>query len=123
MRTGVRSYQDLKVWQKAMDLVPRLYQITAGLPSSERFALADQIRRASISVPANIAEGHSQRSTRGFLRYLGIARASLSELSTLLLIAERLTYLKHETVEELQEMITDLGMPLSGLIRKLQARF
>jgi len=122
MTADVASYRDLKVWQRAMDLVPKLYQLAAKLPTHERFGLAGQMRRAAVSVPANIAEGHSQRSTREFLRHLGIARASLAELETLLLIGQRLEYSRVEELQELQEAITDLGMPLSGLIRRLEAK-
>jgi four helix bundle protein len=122
MAVSVRSFQDLRIWQQAMDLVPRAYRLVGGLPVEKRYALADQIRRAAVSVPANIAEGHAQQHTKQFIRHLSIARGSLAELQTLLKLSERLGYSSHEEVASLEEAITDLAMPLSGLIARLRTK-
>lgn len=87
-----RAHERLEVWQDAMQLVERVYLMTAHFPAEERFALSAQIRRAAISVPSNIAEGAARRSTAEYQRFLSIARGSLAELSTQLQIATRLGY-------------------------------
>ncbi len=120
MTDKLKDYRDLKVWQKAMDLVPMAYRMTRSLPKHEQYALADQIRRSVVSVPANIAEGQARRHTREFVQHLSIARGSLAELHTLLLVAERLQYLKREELATIEEAIVDVRMPLSGLINRLQ---
>ena len=122
MASAVRSFHDLKVWQMAMELVPEAYRVARGLPSVERFELASQIRRAAVSIPANIAEGQARRHTREFVQHLSIARGSLAELQTLLLLAERLGYLQPEALCGCQEMIPNVRMMLSGLLARLQER-
>ena len=84
----VRSFRDLKVWQKAMRLAVSVYAATKGFPASERYGLATQIRRAAGSIPANVAEGHIRHSRKEFLRYLDIALGSAAELETHLLLAQ-----------------------------------
>jgi four helix bundle protein len=116
----VKDYRDLKVWQHAMDLVSVAYRLAQRLPKQEQFALADQIRRAVVSIPANIAEGQARQHTREFLQHLAIARGSLAELHTLFLVAERLQYLAREELEKLETAVLDVRMPLSGLIKRLQ---
>ena len=120
MASEVRSFRDLKIWQRAMDLVPQVYMIAQLLPSHERFGLMDQIRRAAVSVPSNIAEGQARRHTKEFIQHLSIARGSLAELQTLLLVAERLQYLNRETIAPIETVILDVLMPLSALIARLQ---
>src|SRR5262245_52079237 len=93
---GVRHYSDLIAWQKAMDLVMQIYKITREFPPEERFGLTNQLRRAAVSVPSNIAEGQGRHATRDFLRCLSIAYGSLQEVETQLVIASRLDYLKEE---------------------------
>ena len=89
---GRNSYEDLEVWQRAMDLVVDCYDLTRSFPQTEQFGLTAQLQRAAVSVPANIAEGQARRHTREFLRYLTIARGSLAELETHIQIAKRLGY-------------------------------
>lgn len=86
----VQSYRDLRVWQVSMDLVELIYEQTAALPDEERYGLSSQMRRAAVSIPSNIAEGHTRTSSKEFLHYLSIAQASLAELETQLEIAVRL---------------------------------
>ena len=88
-RTNIASYQDLVVWQRAMGLVDSIYECTAGWPASELFGLSSQIKRAAVSVPANIAEGHGRNGSREYVQHLGIARGSLCEVETLILVAAR----------------------------------
>ena len=120
MAEKVQDYRDLKVWQRAMDLVPLTYRLVRNLPRHEQFSLTDQIRRSAVSVPANIAEGQARKHTREFLQHLSIARGSLAELHTLMLVAERLQYLTHEELTTIEQAIIDVRMPLSGLINRLQ---
>ena len=88
--TALRSYQDLKVWQRALDWAQGVYGATRSWPSSERFGLTSQVRRAAVSVAANIAEGAARRTTGEFLQFIGIAKGSLAEAETLLILSERL---------------------------------
>jgi four helix bundle protein len=88
---GVLRYQDLIVWQKAMDLVIRVYELSDGFPRRETFGLTNQLRRSAISIPSNIAEGQARQTTQDFLRFLSIAQGSSQELETQILIAFRLT--------------------------------
>ncbi len=122
MSEKLRSFNDLRVWQKAMDLVPEVYGLARKLPPFERFALVDQLRRAAISVPSNIAEGQARQHSKEFLQHLSIARGSLAEIETLLLLAVRLDYITQEDQAGIQQTIRDVRMPLSGLINRLQLK-
>src|SRR6266850_1089288 len=96
----VRNYQELIVWQKAMDLVVEVYTISKTFPREEIYGLTSQLRRAAVSVPSNIAEGQGRRTTADFLRHLSISYGSLREVETQILIAQRLKYLVQEKVEQ-----------------------
>ncbi|MFH0811494.1 MAG: four helix bundle protein [Pseudomonadota bacterium] len=109
---GIKSYRDLEVWQKAMDLVVECYQITKKFPKKEAFGLAGQLQRAAISIPANIAEGRERQYTKEFIQYVSIAYGSLAELETHLLIAERLNYLDGNQVKRLLDMTSEVGRML-----------
>jgi four helix bundle protein len=122
MAAKIMSFRDLRVWQKAMDLVPEAYRLTAKLPKNEAFSLGDQIHRAAVSVPANIAEGHGRQHTKEFLQHLAISRGSLAELHTLLLVAQRLQYLCVEDLRAGETAIQDVRMLLYGLISRLQSK-
>jgi four helix bundle protein len=98
-----KSYRDLEVWRKAMDLVVECYKATKKFPQSETFGLSSQLQRAGVSIPANIAEGRAREHTKEFLRHLSIANGSLAELETHVLIAERLEYLAPNEVNLLLE--------------------
>ena len=116
----LQSYQDLVVWQKAMDLVEMVYRSTRDWPREERFGLTDQVRRAVVSVPANVAEGQGRTGPKEFLHHLSIAKGSLHEVETLLLIARRLEYTSEATIQELMRQTTEVGRLLLGLIRSLR---
>ena len=115
-----RPHERLEVWRDAMDLVEAVYRITAAFPDTERFTLTSQMRRAAISVPSNIAEGAARRSTPEYLRFLSMARGSLSELDTQLQIAERLAYIAE--IPETTDLINRVFAKLNALIRSIQAK-
>jgi four helix bundle protein len=115
-----RSYRDLIVWQKAMDLVERVYRSSRGFPKDELYGLSSQIRRAAVSVPSNIAEGQGRGGDAEMVRFPRIAHGSLRELETQALIAERLGYTDRNETDQLMEMASEVGRLLNGLIRSKQ---
>jgi len=115
----LKSYQELDVWRKSMDLVMAIYALTDKLPANEKYGLVSQMQRCAVSIPANIAEGYSRTHRGDYLRHLSIARGSLAELETHLCIVERLGYLKHDENDELWGMVQDAGMMLTRLIAAL----
>jgi len=112
-----RPHERLLVWRDAMALVESIYRLTEAFPDAERFGLTAQMRRAAISVPSNIAEGAARRSTAEYLRYLSMARGSLSELDTQMQIAERLQFQAADT--ETSELMDRTFSRLNALIRSL----
>jgi four helix bundle protein len=116
---SVRRYQDLIVWQKAMDLALMVYEATENFPQKEIFGLTNQLRRAAVSVPSDIAEGQGRETTRDFLRFLGIARGSLQELETQLMLASRLRYIDESGKAAVFEVAEETGRLLSGLCKSL----
>lgn len=116
---GQSSYKDLIAWQKGMELVSAIYDATDGFPSHKQFGLVSQLRRAAVSVPSNIAEGKAHFSNRDFVRFLRLARGSLAEIETQVLIAQRRKYVSTETTNELTQKVDELGRILSGLINSL----
>lgn len=115
----MRSYKDLKVWQRSVELVTDVYRLTKGFPKDEIYGLTSQIRRASVSVPSNIAEG-SARSSKSFLSFLRISRGSLMEVETQLEIARRLEYISIEQKDKVAEEMEQIGKMLNGLMRKIE---
>src|SRR5437773_4972318 len=113
------SFRDLRVWQEAMRLTAEIYQSTANFPKHEQYGLTQQIRRAAVSVPSNIAEGKGDYSDREFVRFLLHARGSLLELQTQLLIAEDLVYLSKENSRTLLDNAAAVGRALNGLINSM----
>ena len=116
---SVRCYQELFVWQRAMDLVVRVYEVTESFPHKEQFGLTNQLRRAAVSIPSNIADGQGRQTTRDFLRYLSIARGSLQEVETQILIATRLDYIAESEKVEMLERTSETNRLLTGLSRSL----
>ena len=112
-----RPHERLDVWRDAMSLVESIYRITRRFPEEERFGLTSQLRRAAVSVPSNIAEGAARRSTLEYLRFLSMARGSLSELDTQLQIAQRLNYCVQE--DETRHLTDRTFARLNALIRSL----
>jgi four helix bundle protein len=118
----ITSHRDLRAWQSAMDLVVRAYSIASALPMDERFALGLQIRRAAVSVAANIAEGHGRLHLGDFLRFLSIANGSLMELETLVLASHRLGLVDVNAVNAVLAEASKTGRLLAGLARSLRRR-
>ena len=115
-----RSYEDLLAWQRAMDLVDAVYSATRSWPSDERFGLTSQIRRAAVSVPANIAEGQGRNGRAEFVHHLGIANGSLSEVETMVRIATRQRFHDSPTQDNVLGIARETGRLIHGLLRSLR---
>lgn len=116
----VLSYRDLIVWQQAMTLVEGVYRLTQTYPREELFGLISQTRRAAVSVPANIAEGHGRGTRAAYAGFLRIARGSLRELETHLMLARRLSFADPATTEQMLAHCDEIGRMLHGLILRLR---
>jgi four helix bundle protein len=116
------NYRELKVWQSAMSLAEQCYRVTKPFPGEELFGLTSQIRRAATSVTANIAEGQGRGSTKEFLKHLSIARGSLLELETHLLLSQRIGLLQTSTLDPLLAQSDEIGRMLLGLRRALKRK-
>lgn len=118
----IKSYKDLDVWKKAMDLVVMCYQVTKDFPKSEVYGLASQLQRAAVSIPANIAEGRERKYKKEFVQHLSIAYSSLAELETHIQIAQRLDYISSDKTKRLLEMTGEIGRMLNGLRKSIEKR-
>jgi four helix bundle protein len=118
--TDTQGYMKLVVWQESMNLIPEIYALTKSLPPFERYGMADQMRRAIVSVAANIAEGHGREGKKTFAYFLGISRGSLAEVHTLIMVSERLGYINHETSELLGKRVINIRKLLHGLLQRLR---
>ena len=116
----IRSYQDLEVWQKAMDLVEDCYRLTREFPDSEIYGLSSQLQRSAVSIPANIAEGRERGRTKEFLHHLSIPYGSLAELETHALIVRRLGYVNEENLRQFMDKAAEIGRMLNGLRGSLE---
>ena len=119
---GVNAFRDLRVWQSGMDLVVAIYDVTRLLPKSETYGLSSQVQRAAVSVPANIAEGHTHRHLREYLHVLSIARSSLAEVSTYVEVMERLSYAPRERTQHLLNHAESPNRQLLALRESLSTR-
>lgn len=117
---GAKNYSDLIAWQKAVDLVCQIYQATRDYPADERFGLTSQMRRAAVSIPANIAEGQGRASVNEFVHFLSIAHGSLRELETHIIISHRLAFLSAEEKTNPLAATVEIGKLISGLARSLR---
>lgn len=117
----IRDYKDLRIWQQGMDLVEMVYTEMTQMPKEELYSLTDQIKRAAVSIPSNIAEGQS-RGTKEFLRFLRIAQGSLAELETQLILTTRLKMLKETKVNPMLDNIVGLKKQIHTLKRKLKEK-
>jgi len=115
-----QNYRDLIVWKKAMDLVVQTYQATRQWPREELYGLTNQVRRACVSVPANIAEGQGRSGSKEFLHHLSIAHGSLREAETHPLISQRLGYTDDPTCDALLKQASEVGRLLQGLMNSLR---
>ena len=116
------SYRDLIVWQRAMELVVESYRLASLLPPDERTRLANQLRRASASIPMNIAEGHARLGHREFMHHLSIARGSLVEVETILHIADGVRLLTAQDLEKARALAEEISRMLAVLIRRLSSK-
>ena len=117
---AILDYKELTVWQKAMDLVAAVYKTVRKIPREELYSLTDQIRRAAVSIPSNIAEGKCRNSDKEFNYFLGIARGSCAELETQLLVAEKVGYLSNTDISECLDDIFEIRKMIVVLQGKLK---
>jgi four helix bundle protein len=118
----MRPHEKLDVWKKAIDFVVAVYRVTEGFPKEEKFGLTSQLRRASVSIPANIAEGAGRKSSKEFSYFLSNSQGSASEVETELLIANRLNYIPEATYLPLRSALDEIGRMLTGLGRHLDKK-
>ena len=118
----IKSYRDLIVWQKAMEFVTAVYEITKDFPKEEQYGLTAQIRRSAVSVPSNIAEGYGRNSTQDYIRFLQIACGSLYELQTQLEISVNLKYMARENSESIFTLLNEIERMLNSMIKKLSTK-
>lgn len=118
----MRPHERLEVWERAVDFVVRIYKMTESFPRDEKFGLTSQIRRAAVSVPANIAEGAARQSSKEFCYFLSNAQGSVSELATEILIARRLGYVNEESYRMDDDELTSIGRMILGLTRSVKRR-
>ena len=116
---NILDYKDLIVWQKSMDLVVQVYAITQKLPHTEQYALCDQMRRAVISIPSNIAEGQARNSNKEFVRFLSMAKGSKAELETQILLCKRLKFITDSESNKVIELLQEIGKMLNALQNSL----
>ncbi|MBI5196200.1 MAG: four helix bundle protein [Nitrospirae bacterium] len=112
----MESYQELEVWKKAIELVTEIYKITKTFPNEEIYALTNQIRRAAISIPANIAEGWGRNMTKEYIQFLRIARGSLLELETHLIVSKNLQYLNSQALEIILQKTQEINKMLNSFL-------
>ena len=122
MSAFINSYRDLNVWQKSMELARMVYVLVKFLPKEELYALSDQMRRAVVSIPSNIAEGYYRNSTRDYIRFLSMAKGSLGEIETQLFLCENFGYLKNEQISPALAKCDEAGKMLTALINNLQSK-
>ena len=115
-----RDYRDLVLWQRAVELAAEVHRVTLKLPRHELFGLAAQMRRSAVSIPSNIAEGSGRRTTREFIAFLHIARGSLSELRTQLLLASEVAYVTGSEISVAENLTDEVGKLLNAVIRGLR---
>ena len=115
-------YKELIVWQKSMDLTVEIYRLTKNLPKEEIYGLTNQLRRAAVSIPSNIAEGNARLSTKDYMRFLSIARGSSAEVETQLILCVRLDYLTQEDIEAALSLLSEIERMLNSMITKLREK-
>jgi len=119
MEKEIKSFRDLIIWQRGINLVKDVYEETRNFPKEELYGITTQIRRSAISIPSNISEGHIRQHRAEFRQFLNIALGSLAELETQIIIARELNYLSIEKSENLIDQMSSLGKMMRGLMKKL----
>jgi len=118
----MKSYKELEVWRKGIRLVEEIYRVTKAFPRQEMYGLVSQMQRAAVSIPANIAEGWGRGSTKEYIQFLMIARGSLMELETHLIVARNLGYIGEDSLEEMGREVESIGMMLNRLAKSLRGK-
>ncbi|MFH1239164.1 MAG: four helix bundle protein [bacterium] len=116
----MNTFKNLKVWEKAHNLVLETYKVTKDFPSEEKFGLVSQIRRSASSIPTNLAEGSKRKSKKDFAHFVNVAEGSLEETKYTLFLSYELSYLNKDELDKLNEMCDDIGRMLSGLYKNLR---
>ena len=114
-----KSHKDLLVWQKSIELAIKIHKLTENFPRSELFGITSQMRRAAISIPANIAEGSARGYRKEYLHFVSIAFGSVTELETHALIAEKLNFIKGEQLQDVQKLIEEIAKMVNALSKAL----
>ncbi len=118
----MKSFKELKVWQKGIELVAMVYKITASIPDEEKYGLRAQMRRAAVSIPSNIAEGHLRKTAKDFRQFLSIARGSCAELETQIIIAHKLGFVQDGDFNKLSPKVEELSKMLSSFYSKINSK-
>ena len=118
----METHKDLRVWQQSIEMVTSIYMMTQSFPKEETFGLVSQLRRASVSVPSNIAEGYARGTDKEKLHFLRISSGSMSEVETQLLLSLNLGYIDQEKYNELSEIVTSVWKQLNSLISSIKKR-
>jgi four helix bundle protein len=117
----IKSYKDLLIWQKGIEIVCMTYKLVSGFPKDEIYALSSQIKRSSVSVPSNIAEGYGRQSTQSYIQFIKIARGSLCELETQLIVAKKLDFISDEKLfSEVINQIIEESKMINSFLNKLE---
>jgi four helix bundle protein len=119
---GIRSFKDLIVWQRSIDMIDEIYRVSRNFPKSEMYALSSQIQRAAVSVAANIAEGNGRNSTREYIHHLSYSLGSLAEVETYLVVSVRLGYVKQAAVSRIEATCDQIGKMLRSLQKALRSK-
>jgi four helix bundle protein len=115
-----KPHRNLEVWKDSISFVKELYELTSNFPEEEKYNLVSQIRRAAVSIPANIAEGAARQTQKEFLQYLHVSSGSVSEIDTLLEICKELSFLPEKKQADLQKQLSRISAMLNGLIKKVK---
>jgi len=116
----MKTHKDLEVWKNSIKLITNIYSTTRNFPKEELYGLTNQMRRCAVSIASNIAEGAARNSTKEFIHFLHIARGSLAELETQLIVSYNLSFLPEETFKDFENEMKIIGGQLSGLLRSLK---
>ena len=120
MGDSIKTFRDLKIWQKGMELCKLIYSLTKEFPDDEKFGLISQMRRGSVSIPSNIAEGYGRRSTQDYIRFLQITMGSIYELQTQLELSYEFNYLGENGYHKANDLLLEIERMLSSLIQKIR---
>jgi four helix bundle protein len=118
----MKSFKELQVWQKGIELVEMVYKITATFPEEEKYGLRTQMRRAAVSIPSNIAEGHLRKTAKDFKQFIAIARGSCAELETQIIISYKLAFIQEDNFSNLSSKVEELSKMLSSFYSKINSK-